>query len=103
LMIANALVAFSGAVLAQYQGFADIGMGTGTIVIGLASIIIGETLFRRKIRIMGTMIAIIGSLLYRGIIALSLMIGLNASDLKWMTSMIVILVLCLQHYKKRRR
>lgn len=103
LMIANALVAFSGAVLTQYQGFADIGMGTGTIVIGLASIIIGETLFRGKIRIMGTMIAIIGSLLYRGIIALSLMVGLNASDLKLMTSMIVILVLCLQHYKKRRR
>ena len=103
LMIANALVAFAGAVLAQYQGFADIGMGTGTIVIGLASIIIGETLFRGKIRITGTMMVIIGSLIYRGIIALSLMVGLNASDLKLMTSVIVILVLCLQHYKKRRR
>ena len=102
-MIANALVAFAGAVLAQYQGFADIGMGTGTIVIGLASIIIGETLFRGKIRITGTMMVIIGSLIYRGIIALSLMVGLNASDLKLMTSVIVILVLCLQHYKKRRR
>src|SRR3712207_8185994 len=54
LMIANALTAFSGAILAQYQGFADIGMGTGTIVIGLASIIIGETLFCGKARMKGT-------------------------------------------------
>lgn len=103
LMIANALTAFSGAILAQYQGFADIGMGTGTIVIGLASIIIGETLFCGKARMKGTTVVIIGSLIYRGIIALSLTVGLNASDLKLMTSTIVVLVLCLQYYKKRRK
>ena len=64
LMIANAFVAFSGAVLAQYQGFADVGMGTGIIVIGLASIIIGDTLFGKRRRLAGTTIVIIGSILY---------------------------------------
>lgn len=61
-MIANALVAFAGAVLAQYQGFADIGMGTGTIVIGLASVIV-ELMFLGKIRT-GTVV-IIGSLIHQ--------------------------------------
>ena len=59
LMIANSFVAFSGAVLAQYQGFADVGMGTGIIVIGLASIIIGDTLFGKRRRLAGTTIVII--------------------------------------------
>ena len=103
LMIANAFVAFSGAVLAQYQGFADVGMGTGIIVIGLASIIIGDTLFGKRRRLAGTTIVIIGSILYRGVIAVTLSMGMDASDLKLITSMIVIIILWIQKQKDKRR
>ena len=103
LMIANAFVAFSGAVLAQYQGFADVGMGTGIIVIGLASIIIGDTLFGKRRRLAGTTIVIIGSILYRGVIAVTLSMGMDASDLKLITSVIVIVILWIQKQKEKRR
>ena len=103
LMIANAFVAFSGAVLAQYQGFADVGMGTGIIVIGLASIIIGDTLFGKRRRLAGTTIVIIGSILYRGVIAVTLFMGMDASDLKLITSVIVIIILWIQKQKDKRR
>ena len=103
LMIANAFVAFSGAVLAQYQGFADVGMGTGIIVIGLASIIIGDTLFGKRRRLAGTTIVIIGSILYRGVIAVTLSMGMDASDLKLITSIIVIVILWIQKQKDKRR
>ena len=103
LMIANAFVAFSGAVLAQYQGFADVGMGTGIIVIGLASIIIGDTLFGKRRGLAGTTIVIIGSILYRGVIAVTLSMGMDASDLKLITSVIVIIILWIQKQKDKRR
>ena len=103
LMIANAFVAFSGAVLAQYQSFADVGMGTGIIVIGLASIIIGDTLFGKRRRLAGTTIVIIGSILYRGVIAVTLSMGMDASDLKLITSIIVIVILWIQKQKDKRR
>ena len=103
LMIANAFVAFSGAVLAQYQGFADVGMGTGIIVIGLASIIIGDTLFGKRRRLADTTIVIIGSILYRGVIAVTLSMGMDASDLKLITSVIVIIILWIQKQKDKRR
>ena len=103
LMIANAFVAFSGAVLAQYQSFADVGMGTGIIVIGLASIIIGDTLFGKRRRLAGTTIVIIGSILYRGVIAVTLSMGMDASDLKLITSVIVIVILWIQKQKDKRR
>ena len=103
LMIANAFVAFSGAILAQYQGFADVGMGTGIIVIGLASIIIGDTLFGKRRRLAGTTIVIIGSILYRGVIAVTLSMGMDASDLKLITSVIVIVILWIQKQKDKRR
>ena len=103
LMIANSFVAFSGAVLAQYQGFADVGMGTGIIVIGLASIIIGDTLFGKRRKLAGTTIVIIGSILYRGVIAVTLSMGMDASDLKLITSVIVIIILWIQKQKDKRR
>lgn len=103
LMIANAFVAFSGAILAQYQGFADVGMGTGIIVTGLASIIIGDTLFGKRRRLAGTTIVIIGSILYRGVIAVTLSMGMDASDLKLITSVIVIVILWIQKQKDKRR
>lgn len=100
LMISNALVAFSGGVLAQYQGFADVGMGTGIIVIGLASIIIGEMLFGKRIRKYASLAVIAGVIVYRSIIAVTISLGLNASDLKLISSLIVILILAIQKKKE---
>ena len=101
LLISNALsafVAFSGAVLAQYQGFADVGMGTGTVVMGLAAVIIGTSLFERMSFIKATTLSIIGAIIYKGAIALVLkygaVIGLTANDLKLMTAIIVVIALC---------
>jgi putative ABC transport system permease protein len=82
LMISNGLVGFAGALIAQYQTFSDINMGQGSIVIGLASLIIGEVLFgTRSFR--NTLISVIlGAVTYRVIIALVIKFGLNANDLK---------------------
>lgn len=99
LMLANSLVALSGAVLAQYQGFADVGMGTGTIITGLASIIIGDALFGKKKVIKISMMVILGTIIYRTIIALSLKVGMNASDLKLITSALVVIIIFLKEKK----
>ncbi|MDR3259293.1 MAG: ABC transporter permease [Fusobacteriaceae bacterium] len=99
LMIANSLVSLSGAILAQYQGFADVGMGTGTIVTGLASIIIGDALFSSRKMINITTIVIIGTLIYRSIIATALKIGMNPSDLKLVTSVLVIAIIFVKEKK----
>ena len=99
LMLANSLVALSGAVLAQYQGFADVGMGTGTIITGLASIIIGDALFGKKKVIKISMMVIFGTIIYRTIIALSLKVGMNASDLKLITSALVVIMIFLKEKK----
>lgn len=99
LMLANSLVALSGAVLAQYQGFADVGMGTGTIITGLASIIIGDALFGKKKVIKISMMVIFGTIIYRTIIALSLKVGMNASDLKLITSALVVIIIFLKEKK----
>lgn len=93
LVLANACVALSGALYTQYQGFADIGMGTGLIVSGLASIVIGEIVFKKLSVLKVSTIAILGSLLYRGILSLALKAGLNASDLKLMTALIMVVIL----------
>lgn len=90
LMLANGLVALSGGVLAQYQGFSDIAMGTGTIVTGLASIIIGESILKKGKLLNVTTIVIIGSILYRLIISGALKIGFSASDLKLITSVLTV-------------
>lgn len=99
LMLANSLVALSGAVLAQYQGFVDVGMGTGTIITGLASIIIGDALFGKKKVIKISMMVIFGTIIYRTIIALSLKVGMNASDLKLITSALVVIIIFLKEKK----
>lgn len=90
LMIANGMVALSGALVAQSQGYADVGMGTGTIVVGLASIIIGEVLRGRHISFGSYLIAVVlGSIMYRIIIAVVLQLGLKSTDLKLLTALIV--------------
>lgn len=99
LMIANSFVALSGAILAQYQGFADVGMGTGTIITGLASIIIGEGIFKKRSFISMSMTVILGTIIYRTIIAMSLKLGMNASDLKLITSILVVGIIFLKEKK----
>lgn len=98
LLISNTLSATAGAVTAQYQGFADVGMGTGTVVMGLAAVIIGTSLFERMSFIKATTLSIIGAIIYKGAIALVLkygaVIGLTANDLKLMTAIIVVIALC---------
>ena len=90
LMIANGMVALSGALVAQSQGYADVGMGTGTIVIGLASIIIGEVVRGKRISFMSYLICVVlGSVIYRIIIAIVLKFGLKSTDLKLFTAVIV--------------
>ena len=98
--ISNALVALSGALVAQHQGFADIGMGIGMIVTGLAAIIIGETLLRARSVGMMTFAAILGSIIYRLIITIGLWLGLAPTDLKMATGAMVILALGFPALKK---
>ena len=89
LALANGLVALSGALLAQYQGFADVQMGIGMVVWGLASVVIGETLVgvpNIGLRIAG---AIMGSLIFRLLVAIALRWGLNPNDLKMITAVFV--------------
>ena len=93
LCIANAMTALSGAVLAQYQKTADINLGTGMVIIGLASLIIGETLLPKGktwVKVLG---AILGSILYRFIIALALRLDLPSECLKLISATIVALAI----------
>ena len=94
LMISNALVALSGALVTQSQGYADVGMGTGTIVIGLASVIIGEVVFGNRFSFWYKLASVVmGSIIYRIIIAIVLQLGLKATDLKLLTAIIVAIAL----------
>ena len=97
LMISNAIVTLAGGLYAQYQGFADVGMGTGTIVTGLASIIIGESIIRNKRMFAMTTTVIIGTIIYKAIITVAIKIGFNPSDLKLITSIIVIAILAMKN------
>ena len=98
--ISNAFVALSGSLVAQDQGFSDIGMGIGMIVAGLASIIIGETLIGKTSVQRMTLAAIVGSVLYKLIIAIGLRLGLAPTDLKMATGVMVILALGFPALKK---
>ncbi|MFO7815878.1 MAG: ABC transporter permease [Halanaerobiales bacterium] len=93
LIIANSFVALSGALICQYQGFADISMGIGTIIAGLASVIIGEVIIGSDKLYFIVPGIIIGSILYRASISFALMSGFAASDLKLLTALIVIIFL----------
>lgn len=95
LAVANGLVGVSGGVVAQYQGFADVTMGVGTIVVGLASVIIGESLLRVKSLYGQVLGAIVGSVVFRLMIAVALYLGLNPIDLKILTAAFVLLTLVL--------
>lgn len=103
LSFGNGLIALAGALVTQTQGFADVGMGQGVIVIGLASIVIGEVLFYKAKNFAVKMLAIMcGSVIYRIIIALILRLGLDTNDMKLFTAIVVALALSIPNMLKNR-
>lgn len=99
-VLANGLVGLSGGLLSQYMGFADVQMGTGSIVIALASLIVGEVIFARKGGLLLSLFSmVLGSVVYRFIIAMVFEAGMPASDLKLFTAITVALALWLPHAK----
>jgi len=104
LALANGLVAFSGALIAQYQGFADVTMGVGTLVAGMAAVILGETLKPRRWRLGATIAMVaVGAIVFRGLIAVALRIGLSPIDLKLATAAFVLATLALPNLGIWRR
>ena len=103
LMISNGLVAFSGALMAQYQGFSDVSMGRGAIVIGLAAVIIGEVIFGKLFRnfALKLLAVSLGAIVYYLVIQIVLWLGLNTDDLKLLTALVVALFLAMPHWKAR--
>ena len=95
LVFGNGLVALSGGLIAQQQGYGDIGMGTGAIVIGLAAIIIGEVLFPQTNFMLRLTGVIVGAVVYRIVFALVLKMGLRSTDMKLFTAILVALALYL--------
>ena len=101
LIISNALISVSGALVGQNNGFADVGMGVGTIVIGLASVIIGEVLFGTR-SFKNCMISVVlGSVVYRIVIAVVLQMGMPPNDLKLFTSVLVAIALSMPLIKAK--
>ena len=101
LCISNSLTALSGAVLAQYQKTADINLGTGMVIIGLASLIIGETIFRSRSLWLKALGALVGCIVYRFIIAVALRLDVPSECLKLVSAIIVALAIALPNIKKK--
>ena len=103
LMLSNGIVALSGALLAQFQGFADVGMGRGAIVIGLAAVIIGEVVFGKVFRNFGLKLLAVslGAILYYLVIQVVLWLGLNTNDLKLLTALVVAVFLATPHWRAK--
>ena len=102
LAVSNSITALSGAVLAQYQKTADINLGTGMVIIGLASLIIGETVFRGRKIWVKALGAVVGCIVYRFIIAIALRLDLPSECLKLVSAIIVALAIALPTIKKRK-
>ena len=104
LALANGLVAFSGALIAQYQGFADVTIGVGTLVAGMAAVILGETLKPRGARLGATIAMVaVGAIVFRLLIAVALRVGLDPVDLKLATAAFVLATLALPSFRLRLR
>ncbi|GAB6271612.1 MAG: hypothetical protein STSR0003_14560 [Smithella sp.] len=101
--LANGLVGISGSLVAQYQGFADIGMGIGSIVFGLAAVIIGETILPLTSIWAKTLSVIAGSIIFRLMVALALYVGLNPIDLKLITAVFVLAILVAPKILQKRQ
>lgn len=94
IMLGNGLIALSASLVSQYNSFSDIQMGVGTIVIGLASVIIGEVVFGNRTILRSLIAVALGSVLYRIIIAIVLRLGLQADDMKLISSILLAVALC---------
>lgn len=103
LMLSNGLVALCGTLVAQYQGFADISMGIGLIVAGLASVIVGQAIFGLTAVWQAVMAAALGSVIYRGVIQVALNNGFNPNDMKLVSAVLVVLALVLPAWGPLRR
>jgi len=103
LALSNGLVALCGAFVAQYQGFADIGMGIGLILAGLASVIIGQAIFGAGTIFVASLAVVLCSVLYRVVIQLALNAGLNPNDMKLISAVLVVLALVLPQWRIFRR
>lgn len=102
LAIANAFVALSGSIFTQKNGYFDISIGTGAIVTGVASVIIGTNLFQRFNKIKATTAVIVGSVLYKACVAIAIDLGLKAQDQKLITSILFLVILISGNERKRR-
>lgn len=105
LALSNGLVGLCGALVAQYQGFADIGMGIGLIIAGLASVILGQAIIGTRTILVAVMAVILGSMLYRVAIQLALMAGLDPNDMKLISAVLVVIALVvpqLPFFRRRR-
>lgn len=103
LSLSNGLVALAGALVAQFQGFADISMGIGMIVAGLASVIIGQAIIGRMSVWQSVLAAAIGSVLYRAIIQAALSVGLDPNDMKLVSAVLVVLALVIPSFAPLKR
>lgn len=104
LMIANALIALSGALVCQYNGYADVGQGIGAIVVGLASVIIGEVIFKNRSFLLSLIGIVSGSVIYRIIVAIVINANfISANDMKLFTSIIVALALYIANLDIRKK
>lgn len=103
LMLSNGLVGMAGAIVAQHQGFADIGMGIGLILVGLASVIVGQAIFGSRVVIQATLAVVLGAVVYRLAIQFALNAGLNPNDMKLMSAVLVIAALILPQWKGFRK
>ncbi len=102
LALSNALVAISGALMAQNNGYADSGMGIGTIVTGLAAVIIGQVIFGQTSFKLSLVSVLVGAAIYRAIIAFVLELGMHPSDLKLITSIVVAAAMIIPEIRKGR-
>ena len=103
LAIANGLVTLSGCIFAQQQRYFDISMGTGTMVIGLASVIIGISLLKKVTFIRVTTSVVIGSIVYKACVAIAIRLGMPSSDLKLITAVLFLVILVLGMDRKKRK
>ena len=101
LAIANALVALSGCVMCQYQRYFDISMGTGTLVLAVASVIVGTQLLKGARFLRATTAVVLGSILYKGCVALALNFGLSPFDLKLVTAALLLVIIILGSDRKK--
>lgn len=99
LMLSNSLISFSGSIMAEFQGFSDISMGLGTLVLGIASIIIGQTLLKRLRFLKASTMILIGAIIYQFTIYFAINLGMSATDLKMVTSLVIVLFLALGRLK----